>query len=1743
MTDAEDKHLSRLTRSAAKKLLPTSRRSSRLSKIETTPKVKSKIVNKNIEKSNKKKTYYVKKSSRKDIKSQVNTSKDVKKTPKLLKRKSTVVDSEKRVNIIDILKTPTDRRSRAASRTTPRSGSPEKVTKDKVKLPTKKLVDDTEYRTLNSTPMKEDLNQDGATVSNNNTSTTIADEELTSTTKSKTKIVTIEEISSQDLTSKKELKERGNTPRKFKSKLPSRKSSRNSSPVKSEGNKEDAERNDAFVNEYVPTVPLAEETIISYPMNDENNFEYFEHEDPLPEEKITKRLEGYLNKFFCIDEDDITPEAREAQFEKELAIDIRIAKMKQIGLCSGLTITSASRPPITGFHIPPTTQLSNQSKLVTGGTQGQEVSDENSLRNNKNITLSNALWNYGTTSGSFAYPVFDNHRAHLLKEMELVYDGYTFCYRERNRILKIICRGVLRHFQMEKTKEQREKSELIKERNKKWRIITRELNRRFDLVRRIVEIVRRGHADLETHKKGQKNLQNMLKRSEGIMKERIQSSGASITDGSSLATESLKLRNDAYTDDGNTTDPRDADISEGEPSENDDEINQLEKEMEMDIADIIGEDYYNFKEPSYDDDDDDHENGEDSGDDAEEENEEEDKESHAEREEVNEPVIKKDEDVIPRKRFRSRNRKSYIDTPNKTTKIFESDTPNDKKEEFIANDSSDNENDVLEAEMNSDTDGEEELRALEDDIDIEDLKKQLSNFQEEWSEEESEERTDDIVENHDIESEDNSGVVPDDISSDMIEPEHDIKHSSQQDKPKEVEKLTNIVQVEEGQQITTNVPFLVRGKLREYQHIGLDWLAKLYDAGLNGILADEMGLGKTIQTISLLAWLAVERQNWGPHLIVVPASVLLNWEMEFKKWLPGFKVISIYGSAEERQRRRTGWNKENAVHVCITSYQIILKDQSIFKRKRWGYLILDEAHNIKNFRSQRWRTLLTLQTTNRLLLTGTPLQNDLMELWSLLYFLMPATVGGKMGLETGFASHDDFRAWFSGSVEKMMGDGNIVPSIGGNEQMDQETKNNVNRLHTLLRPYILRRLKRDVEKQMPAKYEHIVLCKLSKRQRFLYDDFMSRARTRESLATGNYLAVANVLMQLRKVCNHPDLFEERDIVTGFCLPSGGIPLQMLNQNKWAYTVLWRMLDSINDSKASNLTRVIDYRNEGQISFSTYEGFLRTSSIKTINELINFVGKALESRKVSPNVEKYRNLREWHLHERNQKLLERKDKLESLKLRENILSIHNYKRPLYSSGLLTAVNAIDSNSILSLQFTRNNPRNFLSYSSRLSDCILSMKDRKKSVDYLDGFTFFTPKVRLCQFSSGKNPWWYELSPDISKYTLENIDETNRKVVKETNNIIYPRLALQQLQFPEKRLLQYDCGKLQQLDILLRNLYSGGHKALIFTQMTKMLDVLESFLNIHGYRYLRLDGTTKIEQRQIMMEQFNTDPRIFVFILSTRSGGVGMNLTGADSVIFYDSDWNPAMDAQAQDRAHRIGQTREVHIYRLVSQGTVEENILRKANQKRRLEQLAITSGKFRHIDYNPGGKEEEDNTPTSAENLQASLGGQSLGWRDWLDDGSKLGGYTVGNDATDDKAWKAAITQVEDAVDVEAGKKVQKEVEQDNIEEVTGNPNISSAVSEAGTLTTTGRYKPINEVDTDEILNQSSRFNYEYFLQLHLEENKQKIEPGGLISPQGSLDEYLFRQVISEYELSDIIDWKVFAHELYAVGRLDEALSQ
>lgn len=778
--------------------------------------------------------------------------------------------------------------------------------------------------------------------------------------------------------------------------------------------------------------------------------------------------------------------------------------------------------------------------------------------------------------------------------------------------------------------------------------------------------------------------------------------------------------------------------------------------------------------------------------------------------------------------------------------------------------------------------------------------------------------------------------------------------------------------------LKTPVPSLLRGSLREYQHYGLDWLAGLYANGTNGILADEMGLGKTIQTISLLAHLAVHYEVWGPHLIIVPTSVMLNWEMEFKKFLPGFKVLTYYGTQEERKQKRQGWVSDSErYNVWITSYQLATKDEQVFKRREWHYMVLDEAHNIKNFRSKRWQILLTFNTRARLLLTGTPLQNNLTELWSLLFFLMPAdsTVTGT----GGFADLQNFSEWFRKPVEQIL--------EHGRDTMDDDAKAIVAKLHQVLRPYLLRRLKADVEKQMPGKYEHVIYCRLSKRQRYLYDGFMSRAQTKETLASGNYLSIINCLMQLRKVCNHPDLFETRQIVTSFAMPKSAVTDFEIKE----LLVRRRLLHEEPMARVDlNVINLLPGSNERMSALDTIQK-QRLGALGALRQLTS-----QQWRRVSPSTTFDGSSVDGTLaHMEN---VARRARFEGLRHAAYLTSLRSQRRPLYSSSLVERL-TVKASALPSRAppQRRVNLRDWWFDSSPAVNAIVpTLEERSQGMETtVQKFACVTPAVTAC-----------DMAPlALSKIGVETVRTVQQMYPTDAFHEARMRLSIA---FPDKRLLQYDCGKLQRLDALLRELQAGGHRALIFTQMIRVLDILEQFLNIHGHRYLRLDGSTKIEQRQIITERFNNDPRILCFISSSRSGGLGINLTGADSVIFYDLDWNPAMDKQCQDRCHRIGQTRDVHIYRFVSEHTIEANILRKANQKRMLDDVVIQEGEFTTDYFNKAGVREmfDDDTYNGDAEAEAAMD-------------RVLGGRITGR----------VFEQAEDVEDIAAARAAEKELVQ------------------------------------------------------------------------------------------------------------------
>ncbi|KAG6035075.1 swr1 complex component [Claviceps citrina] len=819
----------------------------------------------------------------------------------------------------------------------------------------------------------------------------------------------------------------------------------------------------------------------------------------------------------------------------------------------------------------------------------------------------------------------------------------------------------------------------------------------------------------------------------------------------------------------------------------------------------------------------------------------------------------------------------------------------------------------------------------------------------------------------------------------------------------------------------TDIPSLLRGTLREYQHDGLDWLAGLYANNTNGILADEMGLGKTIQTIALLAHLACHHHTWGPHLVVVPTSVMLNWEMEFKKWCPGFKILAYYGSQEERKRKRQGWSNDDVWNVCITSYQLVLQDQQVFKRRRWHFMVLDEAHNIKNFKSQRWQTLLGFNTRARLLLTGTPLQNNLTELWSLLFFLMPAENG--VG---GFADLQEFQDWFHKPESQIL--------ESGRDQMDEEAKAIISKLHKVLRPYLLRRLKADVEKQMPAKYEHVEFCRLSKRQRELYDGFLSRSETKETLSSGNYLSIINCLMQLRKVCNHPDLFVDRPIMTSFRMSKSVATEYSFAEKRLRCLLADAPMSTVNlgflnlvPTQHESLSSVVADR-VAQLSLHRPLMDLR----ETQKARAQAAYTLLDPTSVQSSISYLESASRW-------------GRFEELQHCVYLNALRRQQRPIYGKNIIKLV-SIDAHK----RPCRPRPRLPQKLMSWFEGDLASIRaltptlaERAESLKTtISKFSCVTPRVvtrDLEEVLLGRR--------GVQAFTDEDMKLSAPVrwapfLPKESPADPWHEARMtHSIQFPDKRLLQYDCGKLQVLDKLLRKLQSGGHRALIFTQMTKVLDILEQFLNIHGHKYLRLDGATKVEQRQILTDRFNNDARILCFILSTRSGGLGINLTGADTVIFYDQDWNPAMDKQCQDRCHRIGQTRDVHIYRLVSEHTIEANILRKASQKQMLDDVVIQEGEFTTDYFNRVSVRDvlEDKADFTSEGVAAADAA--------LD--RVLGGPDT---SRDQRTVGRALEQAEDREDVAAARVAEREIQADDAdftEKISG-PASGTSTARQGT---------------------------------------------------------------------------------------------
>uniref|UniRef100_A0A8D3A2Q8 DNA helicase n=1 Tax=Scophthalmus maximus TaxID=52904 RepID=A0A8D3A2Q8_SCOMX len=447
-------------------------------------------------------------------------------------------------------------------------------------------------------------------------------------------------------------------------------------------------------------------------------------------------------------------------------------------------------------------------------------------------------------------------------------------------------------------------------------------------------------------------------------------------------------------------------------------------------------------------------------------------------------------------------------------------------------------------------------------------------------------------------------------------------------------------------------------ELRDYQLDSLNWMAHSWCKGNSCILADEMGLGKTIQTIGFLNYMFNDHQLYGPFLLVVPLSTLTSWQREIQ-----LHVCKTWMHVH---------NKRLKFNILLTTYEILLKDKSFLGNVNWAFIGVDEAHRLKNDDSLLYKTMMDFKSNHRLLITGTPLQNSLKELWSLLHFIMP----------------EKFHSW------------ELFEEDHGKGRDSGYTS-----LHKELEPFLLRRVKKDVEKSLPAKVEQILRVEMSAIQKQYYKWILTRNYKALSKGTkGSTSGFLNIMMELKKCCNH-----------------------------------------------------------------------------------------------------------------------------------------------------------------------------------------------------------------C----------YLIKPP------------------EDNEFLNRAEALQ--------LLIRSSGKLVLLDKLLVRLKERGHRVLIFSQMVRMLDILADYLRSRQFLFQRLDGSIKGEMRKQALDHFNAEgSEDFCFLLSTRAGGLGINLASADTVVIFDSDWNPQNDLQAQARAHRIGQKRQVNIYRLVTKSSVEEDIIERAKKKMVLDHLVIqrmdTTGK-------------------------------------------------------------------------------------------------------------------------------------------------------------------------------------------------------
>uniref|UniRef100_A0A1B6DCW5 Chromatin-remodeling ATPase INO80 n=1 Tax=Clastoptera arizonana TaxID=38151 RepID=A0A1B6DCW5_9HEMI len=772
-------------------------------------------------------------------------------------------------------------------------------------------------------------------------------------------------------------------------------------------------------------------------------------------------------------------------------------------------------------------------------------------------------------------------------------------------------------------------------------------------------------------------------------------------------------------------------------------------------------------------------------------------------------------------------------------------------------------------------------------------------------------------------------------------------------------------------------PSIFVGSLKHYQLKGMNWLANLYDQGINGILADEMGLGKTVQSIAFLCHIAEKYSVWGPFLIISPASTLHNWQQEMARFVPAFKVVPYWGSPQERKILRQFWNQKDlhtqdaSFHVVITSYQLVIADFKYFTRIKWQYLILDEAQAIKSAGSNRWKQLLGFSCRNRLLLSGTPIQNSMAELWALLHFIMP----------TLFDSHDEFNEWFSKDIESHA------------ENKTSIDEKHLSRLHMILKPFMLRRIKKDVENELSDKIEVMVYCPLTTRQKILYSALKKKIRIEDLLhSSGPYQSsqsiassLMNLVMQFRKVCNHPELFERREAKSPFFMMCSNAVL-IIPKLVFEECLLNRMIPS-KDHLLYNKFSILQPEN---VYRSECFAFIRLSRLSPADVYELTIGgllfRWLNIICQKEEIDKHKHRAMWW-DEFSPSLIIYNNKVPAdflFTAREGNTCVFSFTNVVHHSMAETIEHRLlrSRKSHSSEKSIEQSPsKNKTSEDNQGAKVPIlpefSYRYRPPRVlnchpSFLPSFVYNSiPKIRTnswqlycsnrafawwwmrhthCSSKKGLDAIWFGSTEIAAEYRTAHTTFQCPRVGGLTAST--PLYGWSNIAIPDKQMLVTDAGKLFVLDGLLKKLKEQGHRVLIYSQMTRMIDLLEEYMWFRKLTYMRLDGSSKISERRDMVADFQSRADIFVFLLSTRAGGLGINLTAADTVIFYDSDWNPTVDQQAMDRAHRLGQTKQVTVYRLICKNTIEERILQRAREKSEIQRMVISGGNFKPDSLKP-----------------------------------------------------------------------------------------------------------------------------------------------------------------------------------------------